>query len=247
MVKNILIIGATSCIAESYAQLCAKNGDNLFLVGRDLVRLNVIKKNLMNRGAKRVEIFKLDLNDYKNINPMINHIKVKFNRIDVALIAHGSLTNQDIASNDLNYLVKEYRNNSESVIVCLSLLARYFDHQGYGTIAVIGSVAGDRGRLSNYSYAASKAAIETFCSGLRVKMFKRGVNLLLIKPGFVATPMTAKITFPSFLVANPEIVAQDIYQSIIKKKDVVYTPWFWYFIMAIIRKIPQFIFRKTNF
>lgn len=247
MVKNILIIGATSLIAESYAQLCAKNGDNLFLVGRDLVKLNAIKKNLINRGAKRVEIFKLDLNDYKNINPMINHLKVKFNKIDVALIAHGTLTNQDIASNDLNYLVKEYRNNSESVIACLSLLALFFDHQGYGTIAVIGSVAGDRGRLSNYSYAASKAAIETFCSGLRVKMFKRGVNLLLIKPGFVATPMTAKIMFPSFLVAKPEIVAKDIYQSIIKKKGVIYTPWFWYFIMALIRKIPQFIFRKTNF
>lgn len=247
MVKNILIFGATSCIAESYAQLCAKNGDNLFLVGRDLVKLNAIKKNLMNRGAKKVEIFKLDFNDYENINPLINYIKVKFNKIDVALIAYGTLTNQDIASNDLNYLVKEYRNNSESVIVCLSTLALFFDHQGYGTIAVIGSVAGDRGRLSNYSYAASKAAIETFCSGLRVKMFKRDVNLLLIKPGIVATPMTAKIKFPSFLVANPDIVAQDIYQSIIKKKSVIYTPWFWYFVMFLIKRMPQFIFRKTSF
>ena len=113
-------------------------------------------------------------------------------------------------------------------------------------MAVIGSVAGDRGRGSNYLYGAAKASIEAFTSGLRMRLFKSGIHVLLIKPGFVATAMTADMNLPPLLTASPETVAKDIQYDVHKRKDVLYTPWFWNLIMWIIRWIPAVLFKRLK-
>ena len=172
MTKNVLILGATSCIAEHYARGCAARGESLFLVGRNKEKLKVIKRDLEIRGSKRVELFYLDLNDTKAILEMLKTAWAQFKHFDIALIAHGTLTEQLKSETDFKYLTSEFRNNAESVIVLISILSQAFVKQNKGTIAVIGSVAGDRGRASNLSYATAKAAIETFVSGMRMKYFK---------------------------------------------------------------------------
>ena len=231
-------------MAEHYARRCAVRGESLFLVGRNKEKLKVIKKDLEIRGAKRVELFFLDLNDTKAILEMIKTAWTQFKHFDIALIAHGTLTEQLKSETDFKYLASEFRNNAESVIVLISILSQSFLKQNEGTIAVIGSVAGDRGRASNYSYAAAKSAIETFVSGMRMKYFKNNLNYLLIKPGFVKTPMTAHLSLPSFLVAPPQKIAKDIDKAILNKKDCIYTPWFWTYIMFFIKHIPNFIFKR---
>jgi len=242
--KKVLILGATSCIAEHFARRCAARGESLFLVGRNEEKLKVIKKDLEIRGAKRIELFFLDFNDTKAILKMVNTAWTQFKHFDTALIAHGTLTEQLKSETDFNYLISEFRNNAESVIVLISILSQAFVKQNKGTIAVIGSVAGDRGRASNFSYAAAKAAIETFMSGMRMKYFKNNLNYLLIKPGFVKTPMTAHLSLPSILSASPHKIAKDIDKAILNKKDCIHTPWFWAYIMFFIIHTPNFIFKR---
>ena len=244
MTKNVLILGATSSIAENYARRSAMRGDNLFLVGRHQEKLMMIKKDLEIRGAKRVELFFLDFNDTKAILKMVKTAWTQFKYFDIALIAHGTLTEQLKSETDFNYLISEFRNNAESVIILMSILSQAFVKQNKGTIAVIGSVAGDRGRASNFSYASAKSAIETFVSGMRMKYFKNNLNYLLIKPGFVKTPMTAHLSLPSILVASPHKIAKDIDKAILNKKDCIYTPWFWAYIMFFIKHTPNFIFKR---
>jgi decaprenylphospho-beta-D-erythro-pentofuranosid-2-ulose 2-reductase len=175
---------------------------------------------------------------------MVKIAWTKFKHFDIALIAYGTLTEQLRSEADLKYLASEFRNNAESVIVLISIISQFFLKQNKGTIAVIGSVAGDRGRASNCSYAAAKSAIETFVSGMRMKYFKNNLYYLLIKPGFVKTPMTAHLILPSILVASPEKIAKDIDKAILNKKDSIYTPWFWAYIMFFIKHIPNFIFKR---
>ena len=244
MTKNVLILGATSCIAEHYARRCAVRNESLFLVGRDKEKLKIIKKDLEIRGAKRIELFFLDFGDTKAILKMIKTAWTQFKHFDTALIAHGTLTEQLKSETDFNYLISEFRNNAESVIVLISILSQAFVRQNKGTIVVIGSVAGDRGRASNFSYAAAKSAIETFMSGMRVKYFKNNLNYLLIKPGFVKTPMTAHLSLPSILSTSPHKIAKDIDKAILNKKDCIYTPWFWTYIMFFIKHTPNFIFKR---
>jgi decaprenylphospho-beta-D-erythro-pentofuranosid-2-ulose 2-reductase len=246
MNQNILIIGATSGIAEAVARRYAEQGARLFLVARNNNKLQAISSDLVTRGSKDVQIFVLDANDSDLIPQMVDAAWKAFETIDVALVAHGTLPDQLRSETDLSYSIAEFRTNAESVITCLAALAQRFEPQGKGVIAVIGSVAGDRGRASNYLYGAAKAAIETYASGLRARLFKHGVHVLTIKPGFVATAMTAELNLPARLTATPASVARDIQSAIAKRKDVLYTPWFWNWIMLIIRWIPAVIFKRMK-
>jgi short-subunit dehydrogenase len=166
--------------------------------------------------------------------------------VDVALIAHGTLPDQERAANDISYATEQFRINGESAVLCMLALSPRFETQRKGTLAVIGSVAGDRGRPSNFLYGAAKSAVEACASGLRAKLYKVGVNVLLIKPGFVATPMTAGLNLPAKLTATPDRVAENITSAVERKAGVLYTPWFWRFIMLIIRQIPEVIFKRLN-
>ncbi len=241
--KKILIIGATSAIANSCAKIWATEKSQFLLVARNNEKLSQIADDLKVRGAVNVETIKADMNNFE----MHKEILQKISTIDIALIAHGTLPNQQNCQENVAVAMQEFSSNALSVISFLTLLANKMEQQKSGTIAVISSVAGDRGRASNYLYGSAKAAITTFCSGLRARLSKSDVHVLTIKPGFVATPMTQGLALPKALVATSEKVAQEICAAINKKRDSIYTPKFWFLIMLIIKNIPEKIFKKLNF
>jgi short-subunit dehydrogenase len=159
------------------------------------------------------------------------------------LIAYGVLTDQERCNTDTAYMLEQFNLNGTSTISLASLIGRELEQRASGTLAVIGSVAGDRGRQSNYCYGSAKASVESFLSGLRGYLSKSGVNVLTIKPGFVDTPMTRDFK-KGLLWASADKVAKDIDSAVQKRRSVLYTPWFWRYIMLVIKSIPEFVFRK---
>lgn len=244
--KRILIIGATSAIAIACARRWTENNNQFYLVGRNDIRLEQIKQDLLVRGASSVAYEHIDMTHYDKHQSMINNAWEILKEIDIVLIAHGTLPNQQACEQDVSLTLKEISTNGLSVISILTLIANKIESQKKGTIAVITSVAADRGRPTNYVYGCAKAVVNTFCEGLRSRLYKSGVHLLTIKPGFVDTPMTHGLALPKILVAQPEKVSQDIIRAINKKKNSIYTPWFWVGIMQIIRRIPEFIFKRVS-
>lgn len=246
MDKNILIVGGSSAIAAACAREWVKTGANFFLAGRHPQRLAAVAQDLRERGARRVGTCALDVNDFAAHAPMLDACLAELGHIDIVLLAHGTLSDQVECEHDPQAAVREISVNALSTIALLTLLAGTFETQKHGSIAVISSVAGDRGRPSNYVYGTAKAAVTTFCEGLRARLFKSGVKVLTIKPGFVDTPMTAGLALPGLLVASPERVALDIVRAVERGKDAIYTPWFWAQIMFIIRMLPGFVFKRVS-
>lgn len=244
--KRILIIGATSAIATACARLWAAQGASIFLVGRDEEKLQALADDLKVRGADAVTTFRMYAEDTASHAEMLTAALQSLSQLDIALIAHGTLPDQSACEVDADLMLREFATNGTSVIALLTLLANQFQRQQAGAIGVITSVAGDRGRPSNYVYGSAKAAVSTFCEGLRARLFKAGVSLTDIRPGFVATPMTQGLPLPKPLVAQPEAVAKRIVAGIERKVDVLYAPAFWRIIMLIIRNIPRRIFKRMT-
>ena len=245
--KNIVIFGATSTIAESIARIYSKKGSNFILVGRNLEKLEFVCEDLKIRGSDLVEIIEWDFILEKKIDDLLGKIWTIFAHVDIALIAAGTLPDQEKSNDNMEYTLNHFRVNSESVILLLSALAKKFVKQKRGNISIISSVAGDRGRKDNFLYGSAKAAVTVYSSGLRAKLLDYGVSVTTIKPGFVNTSMTSGLNFPALLAASADSVAIDIVKAIDKGRDVVYTPWFWKYIMIIIKLIPESIFKKINF
>lgn len=243
--KKTLLVGATSAIATACARHWAREGATFFLVGRTEEKLGQVADDLSARGAT-VHTHLLDLNNLEQHSAMLDECFAKMGEVNVALIAHGTLPDQKACEQNAQQAVQEFTNNGLSVIALLTDLANRMEAQKSGCIAVISSVAGDRGRPSNYLYGAAKAAVTAFCSGLRGRLFKSGVQVLTIKPGFVDTPMTQGLPLPKLLLATPEKVAQDIVRAVEKRCDNLYTPWFWRYIMLIIIHIPGAIFKRLG-
>lgn len=243
--KKILVIGATSAIATSCARLWAERGAIFFLVGRTPDKISQVAADLTARGAT-VHTHVLDLNHFDQHKAMLDACYAALGQVDVALIAHGTLPNQKACEQDAQLAIREFTNNGLSVIALLTDLASRMEAQKSGCIAVISSVAGDRGRPSNYLYGAAKGAVTDFCSGLRGRLFKSGIQVLTIKPGFVDTPMTQDLALPKLLLVTPDRVAQDIVKAVEKRRDTLYTPWFWRFIMLIIIHIPGSLFKRLG-
>lgn len=241
--RKVLIVGATSAIAEETARLFAKDRDRLFLIGRNESKLMSLCRDLTLRGAERVDYAVVDVVRTDLHPEVIGNALQKLGGLDTVLIAHGSLPDQKACQASFETTLREIETNALSVMSFLTLLGNFFEKQKSGTIAVISSVAGDRGRASNYVYGASKAALNEFLSGLRCRLFKSGIQVLTVKPGFVDTPMTADFK-KGFLWASSESVGKGIYRAIQKNKTVVYLPGFWRLIMFVIRAIPENFFRK---
>ncbi len=244
--KKILIIGATSAIAEATARIWAQRGDELFLVARNQERLNVLTKDLKVRGSTEVNSYCMDANNFEEHLPMLDKAFGMLGKIDVALISHGTLSNQKECEQSVELTMQEIKTNALSAIALLTHLANRFESKESGTIAIISSVAGDRGRASNYVYGSAKAMVTTFTSGLRQRLYKFGVSVVTIKPGFVDTPMTAEFK-KGLLWAKPEKVAKGIVVACDKKNGEFYVPGFWWGAMIIIKLIPQAIFRRLLF
>lgn len=243
--KKILIAGALSAIAQETARCFAADGAAFFLAARDPGRLAVLAQDLKTRGADRVETLALDLNHEGQHPALLQKADAFLGGVEIALLAYGTLPDQAACEKDFAQARLAFETNFVSAASLLNNLGHYFETRKQGVIAVIGSVAGDRGRSSNYVYGAAKGALALFAQGLRARLQRSGVHVLTVKPGFVESPMTAGIS-KNFLFADARSVGQGIYRAILAKKDIVYLPWFWRWIMLVIRLIPEGIFKRMQ-
>ncbi len=232
-------------MAEAAARRWAERGDRLFLIGRNPDKLQSIVDDLRVRGAGNIDTAFADLNRVENHEALLQQAFDALGQVDVVLIAHGTLGDQQQSQASYDYALTEIQSNALSTIALLTDIANRMELQKHGTIAVISSVAGDRGRQSNYVYGSAKAMVSVFLAGLRNRLFKAGVHVLTIKPGFVDTPMTAHLP-KGPLWATPTSVGAGIVKAIDKKRNVVYLPGFWWLIMQVIRHVPESIFKRLS-
>lgn len=244
--KKVLILGATSAIAQEAAKIFAARGDKLLLAGRSGAKVEAVAADLRQRGAAAVETEIADLADTTTHEALVNGAVAKLGGLDTVLLAYGTLGNQKKCEQDWAAAELELRTNFVSAASLLGRVANVLEAQRSGTIGVISSVAGDRGRQSNYVYGSAKAALSAFTSGLRNRLFKSGVAVVTIKPGFVDTPMTAAFPKGGPLWAKPDKVARSIVRAIDGRKTIIYVPFFWRWIMLIIKSVPEFMFRKLK-
>lgn len=242
---RVFIVGGTSAIAGETAKAYAETGARLFLTGRNPDRLTSVADDLRVRGAAQVETGILDVRDLSRHREVIEAAIARLGGLDVALIAHGTLPDQAGCQQRVADTVEALHVNFTATIALLTELANYFEDQRGGVIAVVTSVAGDRGRQSNYVYGAAKGGVERFLQGLRNRLYRSGVAVVTIKPGFVATPMTAAMR-KNALYASPRRVGRTIYRAIERPRDVIYIPWFWRPVMAAIRSVPEWIFKRLH-
>lgn len=246
MAENIVIFGAYSAMIRSTLRNYAKEGSKFVLVGRNASKLESTAKDLQTWGAKLVKTIACDLNQTpEHDHVWSNSLKI-LGSVNRVIIAYGSLGAQDLEEKDYQTALSSIQTNFLSVVSLLTIISNHLEADGCGQIVVISSVAGDRGRASNYVYGSSKAALSSFLSGLRQRLSQSGVNVLTVKPGIVKTPMTAHLK-ESLIMAKAEAVGQDIYWAMQKNSDVVYTPKFWAVIMFVIKLIPERIFKKLRF
>ncbi|KYG64755.1 short-chain dehydrogenase [Bdellovibrio bacteriovorus] len=243
--KKIVIIGATSYIAQDVAKIYAAEKNEFVLVGRNRQHLEVISQDLKVRGASQVHILTEDLNQISEHAKLVDAIWSQLQNVDIVLLAHGILGDQRKAETDANEFLSIINSNFVSHASLMNLIAEKMKTQKKGTIAVISSVAGERGKQSNYIYGAAKAAKSVFSDGLRNRLFPYGVHVLTLKLGFVDTPMTKSFKKGPIWAKSPT-VAKGIVHAIAKKKDSVYLPFFWRYIMMIITSIPERIFKKLS-
>lgn len=243
--KRILIIGATSAIAEHCARIWAARGDALHLVARNEQHVQVIATDLKTRGASEVTTYCTDLNGMDKHEELLDVADAALGGVDIVLIAHGTLSNQKSCELSVQETLAEIQTNALSTISLLTLIANRFEARKSGTICVISSVAGDRGRASNYVYGSAKAMVTAFTSGLRQRLHKSNVPVVTVKPGFVDTPMTSEFK-KGLLWARPSAVASLIVKGIEAKKAEVYVPAFWGIVMFIVRLVPSVLFKKLR-
>ncbi|HOB61993.1 MAG TPA: SDR family oxidoreductase [Candidatus Competibacteraceae bacterium] len=244
--RNILIFGATSAIAEATARRFAAAGARFYLVGRHAERLAAIAGDLEIRSGQPVWYESLDL-DALDQHPVVLERAVQaLGSIDVALIAHGVLPDQQVCQRSVEATLAAIHTNALSVISLATLLANLLEQRGQGTLVAIGSVAGDRGRQSNYVYGAAKGMVGLFLQGLRNRLHGKGVRVITVKPGFVDTPMTAAFEKKGLLWAQPDQIAQGIVAAVDRGRDQVYLPWFWRWIMLVIQHIPESVFKRLT-
>jgi decaprenylphospho-beta-D-erythro-pentofuranosid-2-ulose 2-reductase len=245
-VESIVIMGASSGIAMAAAQRWAAQGSRLYLVARDAQKLSDLAHDLRARGATHVEIQVADLSSEKQVEEACLHILQRWMHIDVLLLAFGILGDQQKLVHDHHLCRRLYELNVSAPVQVINMFRPRFQEQRGGCIAVLSSVAGDRGRASNYVYGSSKAALTAYCSGLKADLQTYGVQVLTIKPGMVATAMTAHLP-QGPLMASPQTVARDIVRAVDQGRSVLYTPWFWRWIMLVIKLLPGFIFNRLRF
>lgn len=243
--SRVLIIGATSAIGGETAKAYAERGAKLFLTGRNPGKLASVSDDLRVRGATQVDSAVLDVGQIPRHREVLDQAIATLGGLDVVLVAHGTLPDQAECQRSVAATVEALHINFTATAALLTELANYFEAQHSGCIAVIASVAGDRGRQSNYVYGAAKGGLERFLEGLRNRLYHSGVAVVTIKPGLVATPMTAHIK-KNLLFADARRVGRGVYRAIESRRDVAYIPWFWRPLMAVIRSFPEGIFKRLH-
>ncbi len=239
--KKLVVFGATSAISQAYINLVAKKFNTIVLVARNGDQLDSIAAHVRVISDATVSTIVSDLADISAHARLVEESCA--GGVTCALVSYGQLTDQGRSVDDLEYGLAQFNLNGTSTISLSAAIGSVLSSQGGGVLAVVGSVAGDRGRRSNYYYGAAKSAVASFLSGLRSDMQSRGVTVVTIKPGFVDTPMTSEFK-KGLLWVSADKVAVDIDRAVENKSSVLYTPWFWRYIMLIIKCIPEFIFKK---
>lgn len=245
---NILIYGASSRIAHECARLWARQGHRILLLGRSAERLEPVAADLrvLSADPEAIRTGVLDLAQEAGVRERIAAADAELGGIDAVLVAHGWLPDQARAQSDPAQLRQAVEVNALSVAQVCEAVAALMETRGRGTVAVVGSVAGDRGRQSNYIYGASKGFVERYCQGLRNRLHGSGVRVVLIKPGPTDTPMTRGMAAKPGRLADPAAVASDIVRGIAAGQKVVYTPGIWRWIMTVIRWIPESLFVRLK-
>ncbi|QOY53732.1 SDR family oxidoreductase [Candidatus Sulfurimonas marisnigri] len=239
----VLIIGAKSDIAKEVARTYAKNGYNLYLAARESSSLEDLKQDIEVRSGVHVELKEFDITAYETHENFYSELGEKPLG---AIVVSGYMVEQKLAQKDWNESLQTINVNYTGAVSILNIIANDFERERRGFIVGVSSVAGDRGRKANYIYGSSKAAFTTYLGGLRNRLYESGVNVLTVKPGFVNTKMTENLDLPEKLTAEPQDVANDIYNAQQKGRNVLYTKSIWVLVMLIIKHIPEFMFKKMS-
>jgi len=244
--KKIVVLGATSGIALDVQRQLARQGCELLLVARSPQRLAEIQADLLVRGAQQVVTYSADLAAIQQHAAIFEFVRHTFPDFDTVLLAYGSMHDQKDSETSVDTLLEELQVNFVSATAILTLFAADLERRRTGCLAAITSVAGDRGRRSNYVYGSSKGALSLFLQGLRSRLHPAGVRVITIKPGPVLTPMTDHLP-NSARFADPEQVARDIVRALERRSpDVLYTPKIWRYVMTAVRHIPETVFKRLS-
>ena len=243
----VVILGATSAMARATAAAFAAAGHTLLLGARDRVENEAIARDLATRYEVSCTALEFDALNFGEHANFLKICEVAAGQVpDGLVIFFGYMTEQEIAQRDFAEARKTVDVNLTAAMSLCEAFAPLCEHRRSGFIAVVSSVAGDRGRQSNYIYGASKAGLTAYLQGLRNRLFKYNTYVTTIKPGFVDTKMTFGLPLPKPLVASPETAGRAIYQAIVRRKNEAYVPFFWQFIMLLIRNIPEWQFKKMK-
>lgn len=243
--EKVVLIGSNSAIVTEIARLYAVKGASLGLAARDSVKATALAEDLKVRGAQSVTVFPFDAERPSEHQSLCDHIVAAMEDVDTVVVGHGSLPDQSLCQSSFEATERELKVNFLSPVAIATYFGNYFEQRGKGSLAVITSVAGDRGRQSNYVYGAAKGGLSLFLQGLRNRLAAKNITVLTVKPGFVDTPMTAHLP-KGPLFASPEKIARDVFSGLRRKRNILYTPIFWLPIMTIIRLIPEAIFKKLK-
>lgn len=240
---TILLLGATSDVAQACARQSAKEKHDLILAGRDLETLNRMASDLTIRYQVKALPVQFDAVDFASHNAFYSSLNPK---PDVTVCVFGLLGDQKESEKDWDACRKVLESNYNGAVSILNVVANEYEARKSGVIVGISSVAGERGRQSNYIYGSAKAGFTAYLSGLRNRLQASGVHVITVKPGFIATRMTEGLKLPKPTTAQPDQVASAIMKAVRKRKNVIYTLWMWRYIMLIIRSIPEGIFKKLK-
>ena len=244
MSETWIILGATSAMARALARAVSERGDAVLLAGRDMEDLGALASDCALRGARLAEAVRFDARDPTGFGAVLERA-VRNEGVLNAAVFVGSMPDQAEIDADPAIIDGVVTDSFTGPARFLQMLAPEIEARGAGTVVGVGSVAGDRGRVGNYVYGAAKAGFHTYLSGLRNRLTRAGGHVVTVKPGFVDTAMTWGLP-GMFLVAPPEKVAADILAAVKKQRNVIYTPFFWRYIMLIIRSIPEPVFKKMS-
>lgn len=240
---TVLILGAASDIAIAIAEKFASAGFNIQLAARHVERLQPLQPDLAIKYTSRVSIHEFDALAFDSHADFFGELNPK---PDVTICVFGYLGDNEKAAADWSQAEKIIHTNYTGAVSILNIAAKYYASVKGGSIVAIASVAGERGRQSNYLYGSAKAGLIAYLSGLRNRLFREGVHVVTVQPGFVYTKMTEDLSLLKALTATPDEVAQTVYLAVVKRKNIVYVKWFWRWIMLLIRSIPEFIFKKLK-
>lgn len=240
---SVLILGAASDMAIAIAKKYASENYQVLLAARNVNRLDALQADINIRSNAQCSLHEFDAANFQSHTAFWNSLPVK---PSITICVFGYLGDQEKAMKDWNEAEKIIQANYTGAVSILNIAAQYYISQQSGTIVGISSVAGERGRQSNYIYGSAKAGFTAYLAGLRNRLFHSGVHVVSVQPGFVNTQMTAHLKLPPLLTAEPKEVADAVYSAVVKKKNTIYVKWFWRWIMLIIKMVPEFIFKKMK-